>query len=56
MKQQANKGCSERQFEVADSVFLKLQPYVQTSLAPRANQKLAYKYFGPFKVSWSSGL
>jgi len=23
---------------------------VQSSLAPRANQKLAFKYFGPFKV------
>jgi hypothetical protein len=50
MKQQADKSRSERKFEVGDSVFLKLQPYVQTSLAPRANQKLAYKYFGPIKV------
>jgi hypothetical protein len=33
-----------------DWVFVKLQPYVQTSLAPRSNQKLAFKYFGPFKV------
>lgn len=31
-------------------VYLKLQPYVQSSLAPRANQKLAFRYFGPFKI------
>jgi hypothetical protein len=31
-------------------VFLKLQPYVQSSLASRANQKLAYKFFDPFKI------
>ena len=31
-------------------VFLKLQPYVQASLAPRAHQKLSFRYFGPYKV------
>lgn len=31
-------------------VFLKLQPYVQSSLAPRSHQKLAFKFFGPFRI------
>ncbi|KAG2553190.1 hypothetical protein PVAP13_9KG516052 [Panicum virgatum] len=50
MKQQADKKRTERSFAVGDQVYLKLQPYVQSSLAPRANQKLAYKFFGPFLV------
>lgn len=50
MKKQADQGHFECQFEVGDMVFLKLLPYVQTSLAPRSKQKLAFKYFGPFKV------
>ena len=31
-------------------VFLKMQPYVQSTLAARANRKLAFKYYGPFKI------
>lgn len=31
-------------------MYLKLQPYVQTSLAPRAHQKLAYRFFGPYRI------
>jgi hypothetical protein len=50
MKKQADCHRSERQFQECDQVFLKLQPYVQSSLAARASQKLAFKYFGPLKV------
>jgi len=50
MKHQADKNRSERTFAVGDSVYLKLQPYIQSSVAPRSNQKLAYRYFGPFKI------
>jgi hypothetical protein len=51
MKQQADKGCSECQFLEGEVIFLKLQPYIQPSLAPRANQKLTYKFFlGPFRI------
>lgn len=35
MKHQADEKRSERTFAEGDMVFLKLQPYVQSSLAPR---------------------
>jgi hypothetical protein len=50
MKHQADRGRTERQFEVGDLVFVKMQPYVQSSLAGRANQKLSFKFFGPYPV------
>jgi hypothetical protein len=50
MKVQADKRHSERSFDVGNYVYLKLQPYVQSSLAPRAHQKLSFRYFGPYKV------
>ena len=31
-------------------MFLRLQPYIQSSVAPRANHKLSYKYYGPFTI------
>jgi len=31
-------------------VFVKLQPYIQSSLSQRANQKLSFKFFGPYRV------
>lgn len=50
MKLQADKRHSERSFQVGDLVYLKLQPYIQASLALRAHQKLSYHYFGPYKI------
>jgi hypothetical protein len=56
MKNQADKKRSERQFEVGDLVYLKLQPFVQQSVAVRTNNKLSLRYFGPYKVLARVGL
>jgi hypothetical protein len=50
MKKQADKHRSERSFEVGESVYLKLQPYVQSSVATRSNNKLTFRFFGPYKI------
>lgn len=50
MKQQADQHRSERQFQELDQVFLKLQPYKQTSLKEKGCQKLSPKFYGPYQV------
>ncbi|XP_074336462.1 uncharacterized protein LOC141673607 [Apium graveolens] len=50
MKFQEDKSRREVEFQVGDSVYLKLQPYHQQSLAIRACAKLAARYYGPFEV------
>ena len=50
MKKGVDKHRSERSFEVGDWVFLRLQPFKQTSLALRVNRKLAPPFYGPIKV------
>jgi hypothetical protein len=50
MKIYADSKRSERSFEVGAQVLLKLQPYAQTSVANRTYPKIAYKYFGPYKI------
>jgi hypothetical protein len=50
MKAQADKNRTERQFLVGDKVYLKLQPYVQKSVAAQGNRKLAFRFYGPFVV------
>ena len=50
MKDSADNKRIFREFEVSDLVFLKLQPYIQNSVVVRSNQKLAFKYYGPYLV------
>ena len=50
MKKQADKHHTDRSFEVGDLVYLKLQPFIQTSVAQRPYQKLAFRYYGPYPI------
>jgi hypothetical protein len=50
MKKQSDQGRTNRVFE-GQQVFLKLQPYCQSSVASRPYPKLAFKFFGPFTIA-----
>jgi ribosomal protein L21E len=50
MKLQADKRRSFRSFQVGDAIYVKIQPYVQTSLSTRSSNKLSFRFFGPFKI------
>ncbi|CAO2200139.1 unnamed protein product [Urochloa humidicola] len=55
MKLQADKHRQEREFTVGDWVYLKLQPYIQQSVMRRTNNKLSFKYFGPYLITQKVG-
>nr|KYP63313.1 hypothetical protein KK1_017882 [Cajanus cajan] len=50
MKQQVDKKRRDVNFEVANWVYLKAQPYRLKSLAKRRNEKFAPRFYGPFQV------
>ncbi|XP_076886479.1 DEAD-box ATP-dependent RNA helicase 52A-like [Bidens hawaiensis] len=50
MKQTAELKRTERLFEVGDWVYLKLQPFVQSTMRVRKYYKLGPKYYGPFLI------
>lgn len=51
MKAKADSHRRELEFEVGDKVFLKLHPYIQRSLARRANEKMSARFYGPYEVA-----
>jgi hypothetical protein len=55
MKMQADKNQTERSFSVGTWVYVKLQPYIQTSVANRASQKLSFRFFGPYLITQKIG-
>ena len=40
----------EREFQQGHLVYMKLQPYVQSTVAARSNKKLPFRFYGPYKV------
>jgi hypothetical protein len=55
MKCQADQRRREVNYEVGDFVYLKLQPYRQTSVAFRSSLKLSPRYFGPYQITEKVG-
>ena len=45
-----NRGLVERQFEVGDLVYLRLQPYPQSTLKQKGAEKLKPYFYGPYRV------
>jgi hypothetical protein len=50
MKKYADLRRSEREFEVGQQVYLRLQPYRQNSVVTRRSLKLSPRFYGPFTV------
>ncbi|XP_076903367.1 uncharacterized protein LOC143558411 [Bidens hawaiensis] len=50
MTKQANKHRLEKEFQVNDMVYLKLQNYRQKSVESRLSKKLSKRFYGPFKI------
>ena len=46
----ADKHRVERSFEVIDLVYLRLQPYKQSSLKKKGAEKLKPCFYGPYKI------
>ena len=50
MKKMADTKRRELKFKVEYEVYLKLRPYRQRSLAQKKSEKLAARFYGPYKI------
>nr|GLL29689.1 hypothetical protein KK1_029709 [Ipomoea trifida] len=50
MREQTNRHRRDKEFQVGDSVYVKLKPYRQGSVALRRSHKLAKRYYGPYPI------
>jgi hypothetical protein len=50
MKRNADRQRMEKEFQVGESVLLRLQPYAQKIVVNRPFPKISYKFFGPYTV------
>lgn len=50
MKEQADQHRREVEFKEGDMVYLKMRSYRRATLAKRVNEKLAARFYGPYKV------
>ncbi|KAK2387384.1 hypothetical protein QL285_061173 [Trifolium repens] len=55
IKKFADRHRTPHTFKEGDYVYVKLRPYRQTSVAGHRVQKLAKRYFGPFRISRAMG-
>lgn len=56
MKAYADSHTLEREFWEGDMVYLKLQPHLQFSIAPRGNNKLIFRFYGPIQALQKVGI
>jgi hypothetical protein len=56
MKQIADQKRRDIMFQIGDWVLLKLHPYCQQIVFKRVHQKLATRYYGPYKIVDKIGL
>ena len=54
-KMYADRHRTERSFEAGDLVFLRLQPYRQSSLKQKGAEKLKPRYYGPYRITRKVG-
>jgi hypothetical protein len=51
MKQQVDEYRWKREFKEGDWVFVRLQLYKQLSVRQQGKNKLASKFYGPYKIN-----